>query len=71
MAKSTGNVLADSILQEFIKARISPQPVEHEPEVELAVKKDGAVHLAGDFESLDGFVVVAEDEIADGDVHLG
>ncbi len=59
-----------SILQQRIKARISPQAVEDEPEVELAVKEDGAVQLAGAFQGFDGFVVIAKDEITDGDVHL-
>jgi hypothetical protein len=35
------------ILQQFIKARISPQAVEDEPEVELAVERGHAGQLAG------------------------
>jgi hypothetical protein len=49
------------ILQQIIKAWISPQPVEDEPEVELAVEVDGAVHLARGFQCFDGLVVIAED----------
>jgi hypothetical protein len=59
-----------SILQQLIEARISPQTVEHEPEVEFAVEEDGARNLAGGFQGCDGFVVVAEDEIGDGDVQF-